>query len=353
MPDTLTVQQFAGAVKTSLNSPAWKHMFSDLAKGTELRKPSQRPALSPEALAFVTELLGSSAASVTGSMSAPPPKMASPATAATARTPTTSHSGAQIRSGQRPSFMGACFTTDAECECDYETIAYDYYDVTYYSSAWVCVQISGGGEDWSIDLSFFISETDLTADDYAYLLNYGELGAPTYACSGTSTPNEVDNLINQYVTDATAATPSCSSFTYQPAGFPGWAYVQSHDVAPNAVPNYAIYMRDLDDNLRQLHTDTLYSVSSISRIYTTPSHNDALGTVKNSQHIYGSAADIGVPDTLHWASLHNWGLYLIPVPCSEPWTIVQARNHVHFDYRTDADAIYNPGCPFAWQLRPL
>jgi hypothetical protein len=241
-----------------------------------------------------------------------------------------------------------CITSDAECECDWATITYYYLDASYTEDAWVCIDVSFGGEDWSIDLSFFFDETSLTNDDYAWLLEQDELGSATYDCSGTDTPNEVDNIVNQYPQKSAPVTPACGYFTYRPDGYVGWQYVQSHE---SPVPNYAIYMSVLDDNLRQLHTDTAYTIAGISRIYSTPNKNSTIpGAAVGSQHIYGNAVDIDIADSAHWAGLREWGYLLVPVPCSEPWSV--SHTHVHFDYRGAPGAIYAPACTTEWQIPP-
>lgn len=378
-PDTLTVQQFADVVKQSINNPGWKGLLNRVAHAPKLDKPSQRAPLSPEALAYVSEMLDPSSATAPASSSVGADGVgASSASRRITRSSTSVMAAAHsIAPPQRPSRFGSpCVIQDDECSCDWDWITYYYYDATYTENAWVCIDLTSDDSAWSIDLCFFIDDYYLSDDDYAYLLDNGELPEETYLCSGTTTPNDLDNMRQQYADSALAAIPDCGYFDYQ-ASSPhfGWAVVQSHSPSAHYSPasydpsfSYAIYRPSLKAALETLYGDTTggISITASNRIYSTPHHNNILrcysqasgavnvrispcSTTLNSRHVYGDAADVQVPDSSNWVNLSKYAYQLDPRPCREPGSL--SHTHLHIDFRAASGALaHSDACPSTYQI---
>ena len=349
-PDTLTVQQFAGVVKASLHDARWHGIEERLAHANELPSASRRGPLSAEMMEFLQQMAGgatSTAGSGVSKGSAATLNAGRLERGSLTRIPTPIRPPGE----QQPKASVQCITNDAGCECDWATVTYYYLDATYTDDAWVCIDLEFGDDDWSIDLSFFLDVNYLTDDDYGYLLDNNELGSSTYDCSGTSIPNQVDSIRNQYTTYGQAIRPPCNAFTFQPGttNFP-WPKVQSHE---SRHWDYAIFKTSLSSNLETLYAETTFTIDPVrNRIYSTPAKNSTIaGAAQNSQHVYGDAADIDVPDSANWQNLRNKAYFVSPRPCSEPWTA--SHTHLHIDFRIASDRIYSvtgDACPTSYTI---
>jgi len=138
-----------------------------------------------------------------------------------------------------------------------------------------------------------------------------------------------DSIIAQYATyGATLYRPVCTDFTTNASS----AHFSFNELkSPDA--DWAILRADLFDGLEATRSLEGGSSITINRGYSTPAHNYAIsnGATPNSQHIYGTAADMGTG-----SAQATWDLLSAAakaaLACVEPES-QSTISHVHADWR--------------------
>ncbi len=142
----------------------------------------------------------------------------------------------------------------------------------------------------------------------------------------------IDTIRQQYIDMAKRLTPSRSEFLRggrSPRGYFRFAEIQSRDGAPWAV----FTALDQLDQWRENYGGPL----KVNRGFSTPRHNAKIkGAAKNSQHLYGRAADID-SDASDWHAKRDAARDA--GACLEPLAI-SGYGHVHGDWREQ--------CPPGW-----
>lgn len=142
----------------------------------------------------------------------------------------------------------------------------------------------------------------------------------------------IDTIRQQYIDMAKRRTPARTEFVSggrSPRGFFRFEEIQSRDGAPWAV----FTALDQLDRWRENYGGPL----KVNRGFSTPRHNAKIkGAAKNSQHLYGRAADID-SDASDWHAKRDAARDA--GACLEPLAI-SGYGHVHGDWREQ--------CPPGW-----
>src|ERR1051325_5825843 len=162
---------------------------------------------------------------------------------------------------------------------------------------------------------------------YTLLLRDGERRA-----SLTIEQGEIDTIRQQYIDMSKRRVPKRAEFLRagaSPSGNFRFAEIRSRDGAPWAL--FSIF-RKLDE-----WRDNYGGPLVINRGYTTPRHNASVnGAAKNSQHLYGTAADVA-SSSGDWVDKRDAARDA--GACTAPLSICGYR-HVHGDWRKQ--------CPAGW-----
>jgi hypothetical protein len=142
----------------------------------------------------------------------------------------------------------------------------------------------------------------------------------------------IDTIRQQYIDLAKVRTPKRSEFLSRgrsARGYFSFAEIRSRDQAPWAVFTAFNHLDEWRENFgAPLH---------VNRGFTTPKHNASIsGAAKNSQHLYGTAADMA-SDSSDWTDKRDAARDANA--CTEPLTIC-GYGHVHGDWRST--------CPAGW-----
>jgi peptidase M15-like protein len=142
----------------------------------------------------------------------------------------------------------------------------------------------------------------------------------------------IDTIRQQYIDLAKKRTPRRSEFLSggrSRRGYFRFSEIQSRDRAPWAVFTALDHL----DQWRENYGGPL----KVNRGYTTPKHNAKIaGAAKNSQHLFGTAADI---DSAQADWIDKRDAARDAGACTEPLTIC-GYAHVHGDWRSE--------CPAGW-----
>lgn len=162
---------------------------------------------------------------------------------------------------------------------------------------------------------------------YAVLASVGDRVAPFVL-----EQDPIDTIRQQYIDLSKRRTPSRGEFLsggQSRRGYFRFAEIQSRDGAPWAV----FTALDRLDEWRENYGGSL----RVNRGYSTPRHNAKIkGAAKNSQHLYGTAADVD-SDAADWHAKRDAARDA--GACLEPLAI-SGYGHVHGDWREQ--------CPPGW-----
>jgi hypothetical protein len=331
IPSSLPDKELIRVVERSLVNKNWEQIAAGLAHAQRLPDRSSRPQLTREAIIFQRELLGSSRSRDYRDLDLAP---------------------LAARSG-RENFSELCEDEPERRVPDAKGLPTGPTARPAYSCEecfeWTLFASNASGV-WYVSVTFYFC-VGSESSDYNWMIshNYWQ-----FACGGTQADDR-DILRQEYVDYNATVNPPCSVFLYRPVGNNfSWSVIQSHGL----FYNYAIFQSVLENGLESLYSDTVFSITTGNRIYSSPSANYdiyyALNVTPalNSRHIYGDAADIQSSEQ-QWQGLRDRAnIKLNPKPCAEPVGI-SGYGHLHLDYRAATGALNRPNpavCPTNWSL---